>query len=79
MDALDIARNALFLVLLPDDEDSITPSARLGDDLDADSLDRAEMQLHLEEMGILIPDEEAERWTTVADMVASIERHRVAQ
>ena len=55
-------------------EDQVTPEARFGDDLDADSLDLVELVMALEEeFGIEVPDEELEGLETVGqayDLVA---------
>ncbi len=50
------------------DESRVVPSASFTDDLDADSLDLVELIMSLEEeFGVEIPDEEAEKISTVGD------------
>ncbi len=50
--------------------DKITPEARFVDDLGADSLDTVELVMALEEeFEIDIPDEEAEKIVTFADVL----------
>ena len=52
------------------EEDVVTLSASLTDDLGADSLDAVELNMALEEeIGIAIPDEELAKFTTVEDIV----------
>ena len=47
-------------------EDQVTPDAKFGDDLDADSLDLVELVMALEEeFGIEVPEEELEGIETV--------------
>jgi acyl carrier protein len=47
-------------------EDQVTPEARFGDDLDADSLDLVELVMALEEeFGIEVPEEDLEGIETV--------------
>ena len=56
------------------DEKDVVPTARFVDDLGADSLDTVELVMALEEeFGIEIPDEDAEKITTVGDAVKYIE------
>lgn len=59
------------------EENEITPEAEFVKDLGADSLDTVEMIMEFEkEFDIEIPDEEAEKITTVGDAVAYIEAHK---
>lgn len=54
----------------------VTPEASFIDDLGADSLDTVELVMELEEkFGIEIPDEDAEKITTVGEAVRYIEEH----
>ena len=47
-------------------EDQVTPDAKFGDDLDADSLDLVELVMALEEeFGIEVPEEDLEGVETV--------------
>ncbi|MDI6689079.1 MAG: acyl carrier protein [Actinomycetota bacterium] len=56
------------------DENKLAPETSFVDDLDADSLDIVELIMALEEeFGIEISDEDAERITTVKDVVDYIE------
>ena len=58
------------------DEDKITADASFVDDLGADSLDTVELIMQLEEeFGMEIPDEEAEKLTTVGSAVDYIDSH----
>lgn len=55
-------------------EDEVTSAASFVDDLGADSLDVVELVMGLEEeFDVEIPDEDAEKITTVADAVGYIE------
>ena len=59
------------------EEDKIVPEASFVDDLGADSLDTVELIMQLEEeFGIEIPDEEAEKMTTVKSVVDQIEANQ---
>jgi len=54
--------------------DQITPEAKFIEDLGADSLDTVELVMALEEtFGSEIPDEDAEKLTTVGDVIQYIE------
>ncbi|MEE0838957.1 MAG: acyl carrier protein [Acutalibacteraceae bacterium] len=56
------------------DAETVTLETRLGEDLNADSLDIVEMLMALEdEFGVDIPDEEIEKMKTVGDVVSYIE------
>jgi len=55
-------------------QEEVTPEASFIDDLGADSLDTVELVMALEEeFGIEIPDEDAEKITTVGDAIKYIE------
>lgn len=59
------------------DENEVTPNAEFSKDLGADSLDTVELIMEFEkEFDITIPDEEAEKITTVGDAIAYIESHQ---
>ncbi|HEU4414122.1 MAG TPA: acyl carrier protein [Candidatus Angelobacter sp.] len=54
----------------------VTPEASFVDDLGADSLDRVELIMALEEtFGIEIPDEDAEKIATVQDAVDYVQKN----
>ena len=54
--------------------EEVTPTASFIDDLGADSLDTVELVMALEEeFGIEIPDEDAEKMTTVGEAIKYIE------
>ena len=56
------------------DEDEVKPNAAFVDDLGADSLDVVELVMALEEeFNLEIPDEDAERISTVSEAVNYIE------
>ena len=58
------------------DADEVTLEASFVDDLGADSLDVVELIMGLEtEFDIEIPDEDAEKISTVGDAVEYIKRH----
>jgi|TARA_B100000686_G_scaffold202017_1_gene209018 acyl carrier protein len=59
------------------EEDKITSNASFVDDLGADSLDTVELIMQLEEeFGLEIPDESAEKMTTVQSAVDYIEENK---
>ncbi|HEY1526017.1 MAG TPA: acyl carrier protein [Candidatus Angelobacter sp.] len=58
------------------DAADVTPASSFVDDLGADSLDRVELIMALEEtFGIEIPDEDAEKIATVQDAVDYIQKN----
>lgn len=57
-------------------DEQVTPEASFVDDLGADSLDTVELVMALEEeFDTEIPDEDAEKITTVAQAIGFIEAH----
>jgi acyl carrier protein len=61
------------------DETDVTPEASFREDLEADSLDLVELIMELEEQfGMEIPDEEAEKITTVEEAVDYVQEHQTA-
>ncbi|MDZ4956991.1 acyl carrier protein [Clostridium perfringens] len=57
-------------------EDDITMEASFVEDLNADSLDLVELMMALEdELDTEIPDEEAENFKTVGDVVKYLKNH----
>jgi len=60
--------------------DEVTPQASFIDDLGADSLDTVELIMALEEeFSVEIPDEDAEKMTTVGDAIKYIEEKAAAK
>jgi len=58
------------------DSGDVTPASSFVDDLGADSLDRVELIMALEEtFGMEIPDEDAEKISTVQDSVDYIQKN----
>ena len=58
-------------------EEDVTLDATFVDDLSADSLDIVELVMSIEEeFGIEIPDSEAEKITTVRDVVEYIQKEK---
>lgn len=56
------------------DDDSVTLNTHLMKDLEADSLDAVEIIMAIEdEFDIEIPDEDAEKFQTVSDLVKYVE------
>ena len=61
-------------------EEEVTSTASFVDDLGADSLDQVELVMAFEEsFGIEIPDEDAEKITSVKDAIEYIEKHSQAK
>ena len=66
--------NSIIAEQLGVKEEEVTPQASFIDDLGADSLDTVELVMALEEeFAIEIPDEDAEKMSTVGDAVKYIE------
>jgi acyl carrier protein len=58
------------------DQGQVVPTAKFVEDLGADSLDTVELVMALEEsFEIQIPDEDAEKITTVSDAITYINEH----
>ena len=56
-------------------EEQVTPDAKFIDDLGADSLDTVELVMAFEEeFEIEVPDEEAEKLTSVGDVINYVEK-----
>ena len=65
---------AIIVDKLSVEETEVTNEASFTNDLGADSLDTVELIMEFEkEFGISIPDDKAERITTVGDAIAYIE------
>ncbi len=61
------------------EESAVTPEASFREDLEADSLDLVELIMELEEQfGMEIPDEDAEKITTVEQAVEYVVEHQAA-
>lgn len=59
------------------EESAVVPGASFTNDLGADSLDTVELIMDFEKVfGISIPDEDAEKITTVGEAIAYIEAHK---
>lgn len=72
----EIAAKVVAIVVdkLGVEESQVTPEASFTGDLGADSLDTIELIMEIEkEFGITIPDDQAEKITTVGDAIAHIE------
>jgi len=69
----------IIVDLLGVDPDKVTPEARFREDLGADSLDLVELIMEFEEQfGETIPDEDAQKITTVGQVVHYVEQRMVA-
>ena len=61
------------------DETEVTPEAHFTNDLGADSLDQVELIMEFEkEFDVSIPDEQAEKITTVGDAITYLEKEAKA-
>ena len=64
----------IFVEKLGVDENEVTPTAEFTKDLGADSLDTVELIMEFEkEFDITIPEDQAEKISTVGDAIAYIE------
>ncbi len=76
MDTLEKVKK-IIVEQLGVDEEEVTAKASFVDDLGADSLDTVELVMGFEEeFDIEIPDEDAEKITTVQDAVTYIDGHK---
>jgi acyl carrier protein len=76
MASLDEKVKQIIVEQLGVDEAEVTPTAHFIDDLGADSLDIVELVMAFEEaFEIEIPDEDAEKITTVKDAIDYIQSH----
>lgn len=76
MDTFERVKN-LVVEQLGVSEDQVTPEASFTEDLGADSLDVVELVMAFEEeFDLQIPDEDAEKIQTVADVVAYIKERQ---
>jgi acyl carrier protein len=74
-DVFEKVKKIIVEQLSAEDAD-VTPEASFIEDLGADSLDIVELIMALEEeFGVEIPDEDAEKITTVSDAVKYIQEH----
>ena len=68
--------NAIIVDKLGVDESEVTPEASFTNDLGADSLDTVELIMEFEkEFDIAIPDDQAEKISTVGEAIAYIENN----
>ncbi len=67
---------AIIVDKLGVDENEVTPEASFTNDLGADSLDTVELIMEFEkEFNIAIPDDQAEKISTVGEAIAHIEEN----
>ncbi len=70
MSEIEARVKAIIVDKLGVDESEVTPTASFTNDLGADSLDTVELIMELEkEFGMSIPDDQAEKISTVQDAV----------
>ena len=76
MSAIEEKVKAIIVDKLGVDETEVKPEASFTNDLGADSLDTVELIMEFEkEFNISIPDDKAEKISTVGDAIAYIEEH----
>ena len=74
MEVFDKVKSAICKVQPGIDENKIVPEARLGKDLEIDSLGRVELALAMEDtFGFYLADEELENVATIGDIISLIE------
>ena len=74
MSEIESRVKAIIVDKLSVDESEVKPEASFTNDLGADSLDTVELIMEFEkEFGISIPDDQAEKITTVGDAISYIE------
>jgi acyl carrier protein len=80
MASIDERVKQIIVEQLGVDENEVTPNASFVDDLGADSLDTVELVMAFEEaFGIEIPDEDAEKISTVKAATDYIEKQVAAK
>jgi len=68
--------NKIIVDKLSVDESEVTPEASFTNDLGADSLDTVELIMEFEkEFNLSIPDEQAEKITTVGEAISYLEEN----
>lgn len=75
----DIATKVKAIIVdkLGVDEKEVTPDASFTNDLGADSLDTVELIMEFEkEFNIAIPDDQAEKISTVGDAISYLEKNQ---
>lgn len=76
MSELESRVKAIIVDKLGVDESEVKPEASFTNDLGADSLDTVELIMEFEkEFGISIPDDEAEKITSVGEAISYIDAH----
>ena len=79
MAAVDEKVKQIIVEQLQVDEAEVTPGASFQEDLGADSLDVVELVMQFEEaFDIQIPDEDAEKITTVQNAIDYAQQHQKA-
>ncbi|MBQ2507153.1 MAG: acyl carrier protein [Bacteroidaceae bacterium] len=77
MSEIESRVKAIIVDKLSVDESEVKPEASFTNDLGADSLDTVELIMEFEkEFGISIPDDQAEKITTVGDAISYIEANQ---
>ena len=77
MSEIESRVKAIIVDKLSVDESEVKPEASFTNDLSADSLDTVELIMEFEkEFGISIPDDQAEKITTVGDAISYIEANQ---